>query len=687
MSHLRMPPLSWLTRCIAVSLFACAGSIVSAARANEYQPVAITRDMPAAGFIVQYRTSGTAAQKRERAAELAKRVDARLRIGRAIAQNIDAMELDGARDRAAQLAVLQRLRQDPAVAMAALDEWRQIHAVPNDPLFINQWYLQANTAAAGNFVGAWDITTSDTGVVVAVLDTGVRYDHPELGLVAAGGRLLPGYDFIGAESDGGFRVANDGDGRDADASDPGDWISSADRSQTVFANCDTSNSSWHGTRVSGMIAAIANNSTGIAGGTWNARILPVRVLGKCGGRDSDILAGMRWAAGLSVPGVPDNPTPAQVMNLSLGSRGNCSAAYPPVLSELANRGVLVVSSAGNEGGPVSAPANCPGVLAVAALRHVGTKVGFSNLGPQVALGAPGGNCVNVGAGQPCLFSLDTTSNSGTTIPANNIITDQFNSNLGTSFSAPIVSAAAALMLSVNRSLNAEQLTARLREGTRAFPRSTDAAVPTCRVPTAPDDVQISECNCTTSTCGAGMLDALAAVVAARRPIAALALPATVSPGQDVALSASGSVAACGRTIASYEWTVVSASGAPPGIVGANTATATVTAPTGGSLVLRVVVTDDAGATDRAEVTIAPTLATTSAPAAVAPRACPVTTPAPNPNPTPSPNPTPGPTPSPTPNPAPAATSSGGGGGAWDISSIVLLCFALAFARRRQPRIE
>ncbi len=159
-----------------------------------------------------------------------------------------------------------------------------------------------------------------TGVVIAVLDTGVLYDHPDLGRGDRGGKLLPGFDFVSAS-----HMTNDGDGRDANPSDPGDWVDSSDKTNPLFTNCDIAGSSWHGTRVAGMIGALTNNSAGVAGLDWNSFILPVRVLGKCGGIDSDILAGMRWAAGLHVAGVPDNPTPARILNLSLGSDGACEA--------------------------------------------------------------------------------------------------------------------------------------------------------------------------------------------------------------------------------------------------------------------------------------------------------------------------------------------------------------------------
>jgi serine protease len=202
---------------------------------------------------------------------------------------------------------------------------------------------------------------------------------------------------------------------------------------------------------------------------------------------------MRWAAGLPVAGAPANPTPARILNLSLGSTGFCEPSYEDVIEELTSRKVLTVVSAGNEGTMVSSPANCPGVAAVAAIRHAGSKVGFSNLGPEVTLAAPGGNCVNINGG-PCLFSLDTTSNAGTTGPGAHIYTDQFNSNLGTSFSAPIVSGIAALMVSRNGNLSTRDLLQRLGEGARPFPTSVadDPAAPTCHVPVNTQDFQLAQ---------------------------------------------------------------------------------------------------------------------------------------------------------------------------------------------------
>src|SRR6185503_1952828 len=260
---------------------------------------------------------------------------------------------------------------------------------------------------------------------------------------AAGGKLLPGYDMIRDTE-----VANDGDGRDADASDPGDWLTleEVQDPHSFFYQCDTTaeNSSWHGTQTSAMIGALTNNGIGMASVARNVRILPVRALGKCGGFDSDIIAAMRWAAGLNVPGTPINSTPARVLNLRLGSEGACTAAYTDAVAEINAAGAVVVSSAGNSTGHAAgAPANCSGVVAVTGLRHAGSKVGFSDLGPAISIAAPAGNCVNTAPGTPCLYPMLTAANSGLTTPVSNaaggsIYTDSFNISVGTSFSAPMV---------------------------------------------------------------------------------------------------------------------------------------------------------------------------------------------------------------------------------------------------------
>ncbi len=425
----------------------------------------------------------------------------------------------------------QRLARESDVEYAVPDERRHIQTAPNDPLYANgvsgsgpavgQWYLRAPSGAVASSINiepAWSITLGNPDVVIADLDTGVRFDHPDLLAVAAGGKLLPGYDMISNALQ-----ANDGDGRDADASDPGDWVTAAEaRPSGSFPGCTPENSSWHGTLVSGILGALTNNGVGMAGVGPNVRVLPVRVLGKCGGFDSDIIAGMRWAAGLAVPGAPPNPTPARVINMSLGGPGACHSAYTDAIGEITALGDVIVVSAGNDAGhALSSPANCSGVIAVAGLRHAGTKVGFSNLGLDVAISAPGGNCVNITAGSPCLYPILTTSDSGITTPVGPIYTDSFKFSLGTSFAAPLVSGTAALMLSVRPALTPQQVRQILQATTRGFPTTggdngDGTPVPVCNVPqynalgTPIDQLQ---CYCTTYTCGAGMLDAGAALSA------------------------------------------------------------------------------------------------------------------------------------------------------------------------------
>ncbi len=434
-----------------------------------------------------------------------------------------------------------------------------------------------------------------------------------------------------------FLRANDGDGWDADPSDPGDWISSADQQNPLFptSDCTADNSTWHGTRVVGVYGAITNNDVGIAGMTWGSStsagpwVLPVRALGKCGGYDSDIIAGIEWAAGLPVtnpegPAVPANPYPADIINLSLGGGTDaCSssngAPYQSAFTTVTAMDILIVISAGNGGmpgqsAPVELPGNCsaivPGVISVAGLRNVGTKVGYSSFGPEVTISAPAGNCIN--SSGACLRSIDTTTNAGLTVPTANSYTSETNPNLGTSFSAPIVSGIAGLMRSVNGNLTPTQLTARLKSSTTVFP-SGAAGVPTC--PT--NDPSSGECACPNndSQCGAGMVNAYHAVQAAQQPIAAVKLP-TIIAGGGAVLDASGSAAACGRTVVKYSWT---ASGGVSIVSGGGTDKATIM-PGAGTVTLTV--TDNMGGVDTATIMVSSSSASSSAPASAGNSACP-----------------------------------------------------------------
>ena len=648
-----------------------------------------------------------------RVASLARRTGLGMHHSHAITERLHVMHLGAALSGDALVAALARVRADADVESAEPDGRKYPHATtPTELVGVvpgqgGQWYLLAPTAATCNnapcgtttaavdAVDAWDVSKGSTGVVIAVLDTGVRFDHPDLLRASAGGRLLPGYDFVGADGGGtasnSFLTAHDGDGWDPDPSDPGDWIDATDVTKPVFKSCQQGSSSWHGTRVSGIIGALTNNSQGVAGLDWNAWLLPVRVLGKCGGYDSDIIAAIKWASGMAVAGVPANPYPARIINLSLGGTTSCSPEYQATIDTVIARGVVVVASAGNEGGPMDSPANCAGVVGVTGARHVGSKVGYANVSgsivdtttsvsmfASVALAAPGGNCVNTNV-LPCVFSIDTTTNLGTTVPGANGYTDQFNPNIGTSFSAPIVAGITGLMLAVNGNLTPAQVRARLQEGATPFPNiplnSSGAPMPQCRLASGVNDIaQSIECNCTTDTCGAGLAHAPRAVAAALRPIAAVLVPAGAAPGQLVALDASGSAAACGHGLSSYAWSVVPGSftGAPPTFSTAtNAARASIPAPASGTFTVRVTVTDDQGHIDSADVVIGASSVTTAAPTAAGSSACLQAIPPP--------------VVAPTTMPAAAPASHGGGGalGAQALLTATLLAAALLLARRRR----
>jgi serine protease len=532
-------------RLFVIALITLTGTAV--ADESRAQPVASAR-VDRARVIVKLKDDSALARERSlqptgergtRAKALGRSAGVPMRDGIVLSDREQVVLADGITSEA----LARRLSLDENVEYAVPDERRHILAAPNDPLYANgpepggppvgQWYLRApagDVKAAIDAETAWSATTGSPGIVVAVLDTGVRFEHPDLRGVASGGNVLAGYDMVSDPL-----ISNDGSGRDPDASDPGDWVTAADFSQIggTLEGCQEtpSNSSWHGTKTAGLIAALTDNGIGMASVSRTARILPVRVLGKCGGYDSDIIAGMRWAAGMAIPGVPTNTNPARVINMSLGGREPCNAAYQAAVDQISGAGTLIVASAGNSAGhAVGTPANCRGVIAVAALRHVGTKVGFSDLGHEIAIAAPGGNCVNVAAGTPCLYPILTTSNSGTTLPDAPIYTDSHNTSLGTSFAAPLVSGTIALMLAAQPSLKPADVRLVLQSTARPFP-TTGAAESVTGQCTAPrynvrgDPVDQLECYCTTTTCGAGMLDAGTAVLAAKAWLASPAIQA------------------------------------------------------------------------------------------------------------------------------------------------------------------
>jgi len=408
-------------------------------------------------------------------------------------------------------ALLTRLRASPDVAWVEPNDRESLlqSTTPSDPFFpgtAGQWWLQPAGGSDANAIEArlrgvpgvqraWTWTTGSAAVPVAVLDTGITA-HPELQ-----GVWLPGADLVSDAA-----MSNDGDGRDLDPTDPGDWVSESERT----SDCDSHHSSWHGTIVSGILAARTDNSEGVAAIGWNARIVPVRVAGKCGAEVADIIDGMRWAAGLSVSGshgwLPRNPNPVRVINLSFGGNKPCSRAYQSTIDELRARGVLVVAAAGNGRGAVMRPANCRGVVAVAALNRDGFKAHYSSFGPEVTVSTVGGDDVGGPSGaQLSDGGLLTLYNSGIGAPGEPIYARSF----GTSFATPIVAGTAALMLSVNPDLGVHELIAGLRASAR--PHVESPWLDACSSDNS------ATCLCSSATCGAGMLDAEQALFFARDP--------------------------------------------------------------------------------------------------------------------------------------------------------------------------
>ena len=370
------------------------------------------------------------------------------------------------------------LNIDPQVDFAEPDYIMQVMQIPTDSRFSEQWSLK-NPVSGINAPSAWNITTGDENIIVGVVDTGVLR-HSDL--VA---NLVDGYDFISHPW-----IANDGDGRDNHPKDPGDGI-------TQIGACGSVNgvpipsrpmdSSWHGTHVAGTIAALSNNNKGVSGVAWKTKIMPLRALGRCGGYSSDIVDAMLWAAGFEVYGLPRNTKPVKVLNLSLGgSATTCPRIYQNAFDKLAAANISVVVAAGNENRDASlaTPANCDNVITVAAIDREGNRSWYSNFGKKVDIAAPGGETLNLANG------ILSTSNSGTTSP--NL--DNYEFYQGTSMATPHAAGVLALIYAVRKSLTAAQANQIILDTVRAFPAGT----------------------CNTSLCGAGLLDAGAAVLKAQQ---------------------------------------------------------------------------------------------------------------------------------------------------------------------------
>jgi serine protease len=363
---------------------------------------------------------------------------------RQIATGGELLSVEGAVSSAQLEQMAADLARDPNVKSAEVDRRLKALLTPNDTRYNEQWHYFEATGGL-NAPTAWDVTNG-TGVKVAVIDTGYR---PHADLAA---NIVGGYDFISDTF-----TANDGGGRDSDASDPGDWFTSGQ-----CGDPSSSNSSWHGTHVSGTIAAVTNNASGVAGVAYGAKVVPVRVLGRCGGSISDIADAIIWASGGTVTGVPANANPAKVISMSLGGGGACGTTMQSAINSARSRGTVVVVAAGNENQNASnsTPANCSGVIAVAATNRNGSKAFYSNFGTIVDVAAPGGD-TSGGAANGILSTL----NAGTTTPG----ADSYAFYQGTSMATPHVSAVVALMLAVNASLTPDDVETRLKGSTRAFP--------------------------------------------------------------------------------------------------------------------------------------------------------------------------------------------------------------------------
>jgi serine protease len=374
--------------------------------------------------------------------------------------NVHVLALDGPVPLERLAAIAQSLEADPAVRYA--DPVRRAHAlrVPNDPMFAQQWSL-ADPVGGIDAPAAWDLATGDASITVAVVDTGIQ-PHPDLD-----DRLLPGYDFISDPDN-----ARDGDGRDPDPADTGDFRHAGDCGDPFDEP-----STWHGTRVAGLIGASSDNGIGIAGVDWHARILPVRVLGKCGGTFDDILAGMLWASGAELPGIPVNRTPAKVINLSLGGNGACDAALQEAIDDALAQGSVVVVAAGNSSADATsfAPASCSGVITVGATGRGADRASYSNFGARVDLSAPGGDLTEDGL-------IVSTGNDGATVAGN----PGYERAAGTSFASPLVAGTLSLMLARNPLLTPGRALGILQGTARPYPIGT---------------------SCQAGACGAGILDA------------------------------------------------------------------------------------------------------------------------------------------------------------------------------------
>lgn len=392
----------------------------------------------------------------------------------------------------------------------------------NDTYFNNQWHLKTGVSNpyGMNVTGAWETETGSPDVYVAVLDTGIT-NHPDLNAnVVAGYDMVSGVtmprDLTHSSPWTSYASANDGDGRDSDPTDPGDYH---------FENGQFVKSSWHGTHVAGIISAI-DNSQGVLGVAPNVKIIPVRVLGADGGTEADIVAGLNWAAGLAVSGTTLNENPAQVINMSIGGQGTCysGSATQTVLADLRNRGITVVTAAGNDSGEAAAsyPGNCYPTINVASVGKTGKPAFYSNYGTATDIAAPGGDyCFVIGAKQSS-GQIYSTLNDGDRGSEN----ATYGYELGTSMASPNVAGVVALMYSaLLRKTPTTQMNSSLvdgvwkalegtsRDGVVINGRKTFNAAPAAK----PSGSVCVSSNAPAQRYGSGIIDAEAAIAAILNP--------------------------------------------------------------------------------------------------------------------------------------------------------------------------
>ena len=520
--------------------------------------------LPATQLIVRFRDEASTG---ERVPMTVSRVDGlsdtagvRLLYRRPMAELAHVFRLREALSSADAEALAARLRRDRRVAGVEVDDHVFPLLSPNDPFFADpaverMWTLKAPASPRLGGIDAptaWDITRGQ-GVVVAVIDTGI-FNHGDLEP-----NILRGHDFVGPDPDGfggGFLLANDGDGRDADPSDPGDWISAEDKAKPVFATCDVSDSSWHGTHVAGIVAAVGNNGVGIPGVAYEAKVLAVRALGKCFGNGSDITDAIRWSAGVAPAsgtwaslGLPENPNPAKVINLSLGSSNNpCPESRQSAIDAVRAAGAVVVAATGNGNLLViDSPANCRGVIAVTSHTVEGDNSGFANVGPGTVISAPGGgdcavsalNCLPHGIqGAVGTRYREVFSTIGDGLRGPGPDRNLFGGEVGTSMAAPHVSGVAALLFARMPTLKPDVVKDILTAYARPFPAGT---------------------YCTgfgDGRCGAGMLDAKRALdrLADLTPTVTVAAPAAVvRNGSSVSLTATVTPKPAGQQAFVHAW--------------------------------------------------------------------------------------------------------------------------------------